>query len=321
MKILFITSTRIGDAILSTCLLRHLETMYPAARFTIACGALSAPLFEDFEKVDRLISLTSKKYGKHWIEIWTKSVGTKWDLVIDLRGSALAFLVLAKKRFVWRSKKVEKHRVEQLCDLLEQGGYKVTNPQPHVWISEARLEKGRSIIPPHKGPLIAVSPLANWPGKEWPHPQMIELLKGVSSAEGPFKGAKFVFFVAPNEQDRLLEFKGHFENKDLIEVGDYSHLLDVAALMKQCDFFIGNDSGLMHMAASLGLPTLGLFGPSYDLFYRPWGKKAHFLRTPEHPQDLIDRSDAGNEELLMQNLTVQEVYSFVKELAILYKSS
>ena len=321
MKILFITSTRIGDAILSTCLLQHLEAVHPDARFTIACGALSAPLFEDLDKVDRLISLTSKKYGKHWIEIWAKSVGTKWDLVIDLRGSALAFLVLAKKRLVWRSKKVEKHRVEQLCDLLEQGGYGMPSPQPHLWISKARLEKGRSVIPPQKAPLIAVSPLANWPGKEWPHSQMIELLKRISSEGGPFSNAKFVFFAAPNEQDRLLVFKSHFEKKDFIEVGEYSHLLDVAALMKQCDFFMGNDSGLMHMAASLGLPTLGVFGPSYDLFYRPWGKKAHYLRTPEPPQDLIDQADAGNEELLMQNLTVQEVYSCVKELAILYKKS
>lgn len=320
MKILFITSTRIGDAILSTCLLRHLERTHPEARFTIACGALSAPLFEDFEKVDRLIALTSKKYGKHWIEIWGKSIGTKWDLVIDLRGSALAFLVLAKKRLVWRSKKVEKHRVEQLCDLLGQGGYEIPNPQPHLWLSDTRLEKGLATIPSQKSPLIAISPLANWPGKEWPHPQMVELLKRVSSEEGPFQGAKFIFFAAPNEQNRLLEFKSHFETKNLIEVGDYSHLLDVATLMKQCDFFIGNDSGLMHMAASLGLPTLGLFGPSYDLFYRPWGKKAHFLRTPEPPQDLIDRADGGNEELLMQNLTVQEVYSYVKDLAILYKT-
>ncbi len=320
MKILFITSTRIGDAVLSTCLLRHLETVHPEARFTIACGALSASLFEDFEKADQLISLTSKKYGKHWVEIWAKSIGTKWDLVIDLRGSALAFLVLATKRLVWRSKKVEKHRVEQLCDLLKQGGYEMPNPQPYLWLSDSRLKQGLSALSSQRAPLIAVAPLANWPGKEWPHPQMVELLKRVRSEEGPFQGAKFAFFAAPNEQARLSDFKNRFEKKDLVEVGNYSHLLDVAVLMKQCDFFIGNDSGLMHMAAALGLPTLGLFGPSYDLFYRPWGKKAHFLRTPELPQDLIDQADAGNEKLLMRNLTVQDVYRCVKDLAILYKT-
>ncbi len=319
MKILFITSTRIGDAVLSTCLLQHLEKVHPEARFTIACGALSAPLFEDFEKVDQLIALTSKKYGKHWIEIWTKAIGTKWDLVIDLRGSALAFLVRAKKRLIWRSKAVKKHRVEQLCDLLKGAGYEITHPQPHLWLSTRRLQKIPSIKDSAEVPIIAVAPLANWPGKEWPHSQMIDLLKRVHSKGGPFQGARFAFFAAPNEQDRLADFKSHFDEKDLIDVGGYSHLLDVASLMKQCDFFIGNDSGLMHMAAALGLPTLGLFGPSYDMFYHPWGKKTHFLRTPEPPQDLIDQADAGNEDLLMQNLTVQEVYRSIKDLAILYK--
>lgn len=319
MKILFITSTRIGDAILSTCLLRHLEKTHPEARFTIACGALSAPLFEDFQKVDKIIALTSKKYGQHWVKIWLQAIGIKWDLIIDLRGSALSFLVFAKKRLIWRSTQEQKHRVQQLCDLLEKAGYKVKAPHPHLWISQKRLQKAASIIPSQNAPLIAVSPLANWPGKEWPHPQMIDLLKKISSKEGPFRGARFVLFAAPNEQERLVEFKGHFDKKELIDVGQYPHLLDVASLMKQCDFFMGNDSGLMHMAASIGLPTLGLFGPSHDVFYGPWGEKAHFLRTPESPQILLDLADAGHEERLMKNLTVQKVYDRVKDLAILYK--
>ena len=313
MKILFITSTRIGDAVLSTCLLRHLETVHPEARFTIACGALSAPLFEDFEKVDQLIALKSKKYGKHWAETWLKTIGTKWDLVIDLRGSAIAFLLRAQKRLIWRSKKTQKHRVEQLCDLLQEGGYDVKEPLAHLWVSPERLAKRRDIIPQEKT-VIAVSPLANWPGKEWPHPQMIQLLQMITAESGPFPGAHLAFFAAPNEQDRLKEFKSHFDPSTLVNVGNYPHLLDVASLMSRCTFFIGNDSGLMHMAAAIGLPTLGLFGPSYDIHYAPWGKKTAFIRTPEPPQQLIDRADAGHEELLMQNLSVKDVYKTAKEL-------
>lgn len=320
MKILFITSTRIGDTVLSTCLLRHLETVHPEARFTIACGALSSPLFEDFNKVDTLISLKSKKYGKHWIETWLKTVGPKWDLVIDLRGSAIAFLLRTKKRLIWRSKKTQKHRIEQLCDLLKEGGYDVKDPLSHLWISPERLEKRKGIIPQDKA-VIAVSPLANWPGKEWPHPQMIQLLQMISADSGPFPGAQFAFFAAPNEQDRLKEFKSHFDPNTLVNVGNYPHLLDVASLMSQCKFFIGNDSGLMHMAAAISLPTLGLFGPSYDIHYGPWGESTAFIRTPEPPQELIDRADAGHEELLMQNLTVQDVYKCVKELANTQKTS
>ncbi len=319
MKILFITSTRIGDAVLSTCVLRPLELLYPQARFTVVCGALSAPLFEDFKNVDQLIALKSKKYGKHWVETWLKTIGTSWNLVIDLRGSALSFLIRTKKRLIWRSKKTQKHRVEQLGDLLREGGFEIPHPMPHLWLSKERLEKRKGVIP-HERTVIAVSPLANWPGKEWPHAQMVQLLQMSRAENGPFPGAHFAFFAAPNEQERLKDFKNHFDPSILVTVGNYPHLLDVAALMTRCRFFIGNDSGLMHMAAALGLPTLGLFGPSYDLFYHPWGENTSFIRTPEPPQELIDRADAGHEELLMQNLTVQDVYRCVKELAIATKT-
>ena len=45
MRILFITATRIGDAVLSTGLLAHLIEHHPEARITIACGPVAAPLF------------------------------------------------------------------------------------------------------------------------------------------------------------------------------------------------------------------------------------------------------------------------------------
>jgi len=52
----------------------------------------------------------------------------------------------------------------------------------------------------------------------------------------------------------------------------------VYAALKRARLFIGNDSGLMHMAAAAGAPTLGLFGPSDEELYAPWGPKARALR-------------------------------------------
>ena len=57
-------------------------------------------------------------------------------------------------------------------------------------------------------------------------------------------------------------------------------LLTAYALLKRARLFIGNDSGLMHLAAAAGAPTLGLFGPSDERLYAPWGPKARVLRGP-----------------------------------------
>ena len=57
-------------------------------------------------------------------------------------------------------------------------------------------------------------------------------------------------------------------------------LLTAYALLKRARLFIGNDSGLMHLAAAAGAPTLGLFGPSDERLYAPWGPRARVLRGP-----------------------------------------
>ena len=71
---------------------------------------------------------------------------------------------------------------------------------------------------------------------------------------------------------------------DLVGVGDLS---DVAHLLSRCDFFVGNDSGLMHMSAALGVPTLGLFGPSRIEHYAPWGPKCGYVRTKESYEEIV----------------------------------
>jgi ADP-heptose:LPS heptosyltransferase len=59
--------------------------------------------------------------------------------------------------------------------------------------------------------------------------------------------------------------------------------LDTAALnalLERADLFVGNDSGPMHLAAALGTPTLGLFGPETPVMYEPLGRRARALYRP-----------------------------------------
>ena len=92
-RILFITSTRIGDCILSTGLLARLAEMHPEAKITVACGPLGAPVFRAAPGVERIIVVAKSPTGHrgHWLTLWREVAGTAWDLVVDLRGSAIAY--------------------------------------------------------------------------------------------------------------------------------------------------------------------------------------------------------------------------------------
>src|SRR5438105_5950820 len=98
MHILFVTATRIGDAVLSTGLLSHLIERNPGARLTIAAGPVAAPLFEAVPGLDRLLVVRKRRWGLHWPALYSRVVDRRWDLVVDLRGSALAWGLLARER-------------------------------------------------------------------------------------------------------------------------------------------------------------------------------------------------------------------------------
>src|SRR3546814_1992136 len=83
-----------------------------------------------------------------------------------------------------------------------------------------------------------------------------------------------------------------------VNLVERSDLLTAAACLERADFFVGNDSGLMHLAAAAGTPTLGLFGPSPEVRYRPWGPHAGYVRTPESFEALTGaRSEEHTSEL------------------------
>src|SRR4029077_8985256 len=80
--ILFITATRIGDAVLSTGLLSYLIDRFPNSRLTIAAGPVATPLFEAVPQLERLEVIEKKRWSAHWLPLYTAVVRRRWDLVV-----------------------------------------------------------------------------------------------------------------------------------------------------------------------------------------------------------------------------------------------
>ncbi len=306
MKILFITATRIGDAILSTGLLDYMRRTYPDGKVTVACGKLCTSLFEGFPNVERIIPVVKKPYHGHWIDLWKLTVGTRWDMIVDLRNSAVSRLIRADKRYIFgRHIDQNRHKVEQGAQLLGLAEM----PAPHLYFTAAqtafadRLMRGA-------GPVLGIAPAANWLGKTWPADRFIEIVRWLTAPEGFMPGARVAVFAAPGEEAQarpVLESIPADRRIDGIAKGSPG---EAAAAIARCDVFIGNDSGLMHAAAASGVKTLGLFGPSYPHLYRPWGAHAAYVQTPETFDELIDfegYSPGTLTDTLMKSLSVETV--------------
>jgi heptosyltransferase-3 len=284
MRILFVTSNRIGDAVLSTGLLDHLLKTYPKARFTIACGPVAEGLFARMPQRDVTIVMEKQSYGRHWLPLWTATVGVVWDLVVDIRASAISYLVPTRRRAVMR--KSVGHKTVQLARLLKLD----PPPLPVVWTSpEDRAVAFRQL--PSGGPIVALGPTANWNGKVWPAENFAALFQALQA--GPLPGARAAIFAGPGPQEAALAAPLLAALPGAIDLTGKLDLPQVAACLARCALFVGNDSGLMHMAAASGAPTLGLFGPTPAAEYAPAGRCAAAVLSPTAD---------------MQDLTVEAAY-------------
>jgi ADP-heptose:LPS heptosyltransferase len=79
-------------------------------------------------------------------------------------------------------------------------------------------------------------------------------------------------------------------------------------LLQKARLALCNDSGLMHLAAASGVSTIGLFGPSPDRLYAPWGANGRVIRTEESFEELMKRAYAGAPGNLLSSISVDQVY-------------
>ncbi len=307
MKFLIIMPSRIGDSIIASSVLNYFYHAYPGSSYTIACNKITASLFDDFPGLEQKIVFTKHKTGSHWIKIWTNTILKKWDFVIDLRGSCLSFCLYRATGLVWKSKhNNHQHHVLQLKQWLTKHSFHVAKFAPKIWLKQARITQKNVLLPSNT---IAIAPFANWSGKTWPAEYFVQLLKRLIGQKGALPNYKLLFICAPNDKNRLDPILQSFNEQDIVSLNLSAHLLDVAAHIKACKLFLGNDSGIMHMAAALDIPTFGLFGPSNDKLYAPWGKNGFTIRTPEECDALLAQAQFNNKENFMKTLTVGEVYN------------
>ena len=256
MRILFITATRIGDAVLSTGLLDHLLRTHPEAHFTIACGPVAEGVFACMPRRDATLVVDKQRFDLHWLRLWRHTIGTLWDLVVDLRGSALSFFLVARRRAVMRGGRRPGHKLAQLAAALGLS----TPPQPVSWTGAEEAALADTLLPP-QGRYIGLGPTANWSGKAWPAERFAALFCTVRDRALP--GARPVVFAGPGSAERALAAPVLAALPDAIDLTGRLSLAEASACLSRCALFVGNDSGLMHLAAAARHPlpnTLRLAG-------------------------------------------------------------
>ena len=153
-----------------------------------------------------------------------------------------------------------------------------------------------------------IFPGGNWCPKIWPVENYNILLKKISSIN---KNIKYILVGSNLEKNLYYEKLVSSINKELIIDLFGVNLTLTAAYMKKSDLFIGNDSGLMHLATACNLPTIALFGPTNDVVYGPWGKNNIVIRTKEN-YNYFNKITINENISYMNSITPEDVYKKIK---------
>ena len=310
--ILFITATRIGDAVLSSGLIKRLADEIPNARFTVVAGPAAAPLFAEVPNLDRVIVFAKAKDGSHWFDLWRQVRGTRWGLVVDLRGSALARFVSTKRRAIQR--KVAGPPVHKVMEAARTLRIEDEPAAPYIFTSP-EIEGYAKELTAGTGPILALAPAANWVGKTWPLERFSQIAMRLLGPHGAMAGGRLMVMGGPEDRKVARGLLDVVARSRFIDLTGGVDLLTAFACVKHARLFIGNDSGAMHLAAAAGVPTLGLFGPSDERLYAPWGPDTRVVRGPRDFEQVRTVDPGFTQELChMMDLSVETVGKAAKEL-------
>lgn len=304
MSLLFIASTRIGDAVLSSGVLAYAQSLAPGAATTIACGALPAPLFRATPGLERVCVLEKQRGGSHWFDLVRELRGRRYDLAVDLRGTLVTYALEARRRIVYRKSAVLRHKVEELGALMRAPA----PPAPRLFLDAKARADAHAAFSEERA-FIVLGAGANFVGKRWRPERFAAVARRLAAPDGMLPGAHVLLLGGAEDAPFAREIVERVAPHG-VSAQDLSGRLDLpacGALIERATLFIGNDSGLMHIAAAAGAPTVGLFGPSDERVYGPWGARTRAVRGRSYDEIMALGPLRAVTETLMDDLGVEAV--------------
>ncbi|HEX5601028.1 MAG TPA: glycosyltransferase family 9 protein [Pyrinomonadaceae bacterium] len=286
-KVLLVRLRSIGDTVLATPSVFALKRFLPNVKVDILVEDWVAPLLNDHPHIDNVIALERNGLMAR-ARVARELRAQNYDVVYNLHGGTTAtFLTRAtgarhrvgfksyqyaqlhnhqapSPLLLWGQQKT--HSVEQQLALLGWTGVPVTDrPRTQLGISNEANEKVKQLLAQAgltDRKVALIHPAAAFATKQWATEYFARVAEFLSD-----RGLAPVAIAASNERALLEKLCSEAAVK--ITTFDLS-LPEVTALAADSQLFVGNDSGIAHIAAAVGTPAVVIFGSSNIAHWRPW---------------------------------------------------
>ncbi len=341
MNILIRATNWLGDAVMSLPALRAMRGRFPDSRIAVLARPWVAALYEGEKSIDRVIPLAGAAGARDWALKWKLVQRLReehFDLAVVLPNSfesAAVVWLAGVKRIVGYARDargpllsdaialpekggIPRHERFYYLELLRRAGLIEAIPQ----VDEIRLDgiaearrRGEDLFARFgvKPPVIGVSPGAAYgAAKRW----LPERFGEAAARLAVEIGGSVAVFGSAAERPMCEEVAGAAKGRNFAGETDLRAFIDMTAA---CRLFLTNDSGAMHVASALGIPSVTVFGPTDERATGPLGAAARLVREPVECAPCLLR-ECPIDHRCMTRVTAQQVIAAAEEL-IRYKAT
>jgi lipopolysaccharide heptosyltransferase II len=333
-KILILRFSSLGDIIMTTAAIRCLRKTYPHARIDMIVRSDFLDLIRFNPHLNKAWGLP-KSSGWRGLRALLRDINKiEYDVVYDahrsLRSRLLMPWICAKQKFYFKKHYFrralgltfklpllgEKRFLERFVEPLISLGVRYDGLGPEMAVddpSEASALAKAGLVD-DKTPRIGLVPSAQWPGKRWPPERFKQVAQGLIEKTN----AQLVVFGGKEDGFCSGIVEG-LDPRRIVNTQGKLSILESAAILRLCDFVIANDTGLMHVADALHIPSVLIFGPTsaalgclphhphsrtveHSLWCRPCSKngQAPCIRSKRWCLDLTDADRVIEEALRLK---------------------
>ncbi len=310
-KILFITTSNLGDAVLTTPVLQRLIDLNGEGSVSVMAGAKAAPLFQGDTALAQVIVYDKRAPLHDKIGLLLMLRRQRFDQVVDMRRTLFPLFILGLRAIPPMLRQRRKPGYAALEHWQNAFGESVAIQalRWRVAISDEAVRKADALLfmDGARGSFVGLAPGAASDLKRWPLERFAKLANRLQKE----MGAMPVFMGADAERGLSAALKQACPQAlDLIGKTDVPTL---AAVLKRCEIVLTNDSGPMHIAAALGIPVVSLFGPTDAARYAPAGSQHRMLRLDLECSPCKQAQCPLGTHACMRDLTEETVWKTLKE--------
>lgn len=304
-SILLIQLGDIGDVILTLPCLRGLREAFPNANIQVAVREKAAGLISDCPWASGVIIADKKKLSagrmlRFQIGFIKRLRKQHFNLAIDLRtgtrGAILALLSGAGQRIsfyaedgkLWRNKvftsllrhnyQPDQYVADYLLDLLAAFNINPSERLPEYIVPVPRQSEALNLLQNEgvsfKQPILAFQPFSLWDYKELPKSTIVALLKEIIKNHP----VEIILIGSPGERKKANAIVNLIGN-NIHNLAGRTSISVLPAVLRRCSLFVGIDSAGLHLAAAVGVPTVGIFGPSSPQSWAPRGRSHKVIQA------------------------------------------